>query len=223
MRSILGLLSVTLVATNLLAQKEQARQRVEIKTDLGTMVAELYNETPEHRDNFVKLAQEKYFDGLLFHRVIPDFMVQGGDPVSKDAPAGQALGQGGPGHTVPAEIRPQFIHKRGALAGARQADQVNPERRSSGSQFYVVDGKSWTVAELQQMAKRRNPTDPAAGYTPEQLKTYTELGGAPHLDGAYTVFGEIVEGLEVLDKITATERDSRDRPVSNIRMWVRVL
>ncbi|MBK8500153.1 MAG: peptidylprolyl isomerase [Flavobacteriales bacterium] len=196
---------------------------VEIRTELGTMVVALYNETPQHRDNFLKLVREHAYDSLLFHRVISGFMVQGGDPDSKHASTGAALGQGGPGYTIPAEIVPGLIHKKGALAAARQADQVNPERRSSGSQFYIVQGKPYSATELDQIAQRSARYSTPIVYTEAQKGAYTKAGGAPHLDGAYTVFGEVVEGLPVIDALAAQACDGRDRPVKDIRMFMRVL
>jgi len=203
--------------------KVEARSRVEIRTELGTMVVELYNETPQHRDNFLKLAKEHYYDSLLWHRVIPAFMVQGGDPNSKHAAAGVPLGNGGPGYTVPAEIVPGLTHKKGALAAARQGDQVNPTKASSGSQFYIVQGKPFTAAELDMVVQRNGRFGTPVSYTPEQVQAYSTVGGAPHLDGAYTVFGEVVEGLDVIDRIAAVERNPMDRPLTDIHMWMRVL
>ncbi|MEI7983648.1 MAG: peptidylprolyl isomerase [Bacteroidota bacterium] len=182
-----------------------------IHTDLGDMKGMLYNETPKHRDNFVKLAKSGFFDGLLFHRVINGFMIQGGDPESKNAKPGQRLGSGGPGYTVPAEFNTQFIHKKGALSAARQADQVNPTKASSGSQFYVVQGKKMSAAQL------------GSNYTEEQKKIYETIGGTPFLDGQYTVFGEITEGLDVIDKIAAVQKDANDRPVTDIKMTVKII
>ena len=157
---------------------------VQISTTQGNIKVKLYNETPQHRDNFVKLVHEHYYDSLLFHRVIYNFMIQGGDPDSKNAPQGQMLGMGGPDYTVPAEILPQIKHKKGALAAARMGDHVNPERASSGSQFYLVQNDN----------------------------------GTPHLDGAYTVFGETVEGLDVIDKIAKVKTDRNNRPLEDVRI-----
>ena len=196
---------------------------VEVRTDMGRMVVALYNETPEHRDNFLKLVQEGFYDSLLFHRVIPGFMVQGGDPESRSAAPGQMLGNGGPGYTVPAEIVPGLVHTKGALAAARQGDQVNPEKRSSGSQFYLVQGKPFQPNELDMVAQRASRHGTPVTYSEEQKETYATEGGAPHLDGSYTVFGEVVEGLDVIDRIAAVQRDGRDRPVSDVRMFMRVL
>ena len=196
---------------------------VEVRTDMGRMVVALYNETPEHRDNFLKLVQEGFYDSLLFHRVIPGFMVQGGDPESRSAAPGQMLGNGGPGYTVPAEIVPGLVHTKGALAAARQGDQVNPEKRSSGSQFYLVQGKPFQPNELDMVAQRASRYGTSVTYSEEQKETYATEGGAPHLDGSYTVFGEVIEGLDVIDRIAAVQRDGRDRPVSDVRMFMRVL
>lgn len=211
--------------TETVAQATAASTRplVQIRTELGTLIVALYNETPQHRDNFLKLVREHAYDSLLFHRVITGFMVQGGDPDSKQAAAGTMLGQGGPGYTVPAEIIPGLIHKKGALAAARQADQVNPERRSSGSQFYLVQGKTYQQAELDQVMARSARYGTPIAYTEEQKKTYASVGGTPHLDGAYTVFGEVVEGIEVLDAIAAQPCDVRDRPLEDMRMFMRVM
>lgn len=204
---------------------EGARPRVEVRTELGTLVLELYNETPQHRDNFLKLVREGRFDSLLWHRVIPAFMIQGGDPDSKGAAAGMPLGQGSLGYTVPAEFNPAFVHTKGALSAARTSDDVNPEKASSASQFYVVQGKSWQPSELQMLLDRKNrgATPPRYSYTPEQVAQYAKMGGAPHLDGEYTVFGRVVEGLDVIDKIAAVPCDQRDRPLNDIRMWMREL
>ena len=182
-----------------------------IHTDMGDMTGILYNETPQHRDNFVKLAKSGFFDDLLFHRVIQGFMIQGGDPDSKNAKPGQALGAGGPNYTVPAEFNPALIHKKGALSAARQADQVNPKKASSGSQFYIVQGKKQNAASL------------GSNYTAEQKNIYSTIGGTPFLDGNYTVFGEITQGLDVIDKIAAVEKDQRDRPLKDIKMTIKIL
>jgi cyclophilin family peptidyl-prolyl cis-trans isomerase len=185
-----------------------------IHTDYGDMKGVLYNETPQHRDNFVKLAKSGFFNGLLFHRVIQGFMIQGGDPDSKNAKAGQQLGAGGPGYTVPAEINPAFIHKKGALSAARQGDAVNPKKASSGSQFYIVQGQK-------QDAQRLGAQYPGK-YSAEQLETYKILGGTPFLDGEYTVFGEVTEGFDVIDKIAAVQKDKSDRPLTDIKMTITI-
>ena len=235
--------------------------RVKIETMLGDIVVRLYDETPIHRDNFVKLAKEGYYDGTLFHRVIKNFMIQGGDPDSKGAPAGKMLGVGGPDYTLQAEIQDGLFHKRGALAAARQGDEVNPERRSSGSQFYIVWGQVYNEnqlrqfskqlrmqkvqdvfhalasdhrAEIMQMRRDRNRDGLQAlqeqliaeaenkvgktGLTDEQLKLYSTLGGTPHLDGQYTVFGEVEEGLDVVEMIQNSATGRGDRPVDDIEM-----
>ena len=251
-------------------EMESTTPQVRISTNHGDIVVRLYDETPEHRDNFLKLAREGYYDGTLFHRVIKDFMIQGGDPESKGAPAGKQLGSGGPAYTLPAEfVYPQYFHKRGVLSAARQGDQVNPERRSSGSQFYIVWGKKYTDYELKQMAaqldgqrgqqifnglaaqhrdsiqamyqrgdqkglmalqnKLAAETDkilketPGFTFTPEQTEAYTTVGGTPFLDNQYTVFGEVVEGLEVVEKIQKVATGSADRPKEDVVMTVTVL
>ncbi|MCP4294247.1 MAG: peptidylprolyl isomerase [Proteobacteria bacterium] len=199
--------------------KAEKETMVSINTQFGEMVVKLYNETPQHRDNFIKLAKEGYFDDLLFHRVIKGFMVQGGDPDSKDAPADKRLGTGGPGYTVPAEINTKFIHKKGALSAARQGDQVNPEKRSSGSQFYVVQGNVVQRQTLTQFAGRSGMV-----YTEDHFKAYETIGGTPHLDMGYTVFGEVVTGMEVIDKIAnVTTQKPGDRPLEDIKMTVKVI
>jgi len=212
---ILFIVSVTITAitTKISAQPGSAvpEQLIKIETGMGTMVAKLYNETPVHRDNMVRLIKEGFYNGQLFHRVIKDFMIQGGDPYSIGAEKGQRLGTGGPGYTLEAEFRENLVHKKGALSAARQGDQVNPEKRSSGSQFYIVQGRVFTPEELNLMAQRGMST-----LTSDVAAFYTTLGGAPHLDGAYTVFGEVIEGIEVLDMIAATPTDIYDRPVEDV-------
>lgn len=220
---ILSILCIVMGFTLQNGTKAEKRPRVEVRTELGTLVLELYNETPGHRDNFLKLVKEGYYDSLLWHRIIPQFMVQGGDPTSKRAAAGVPLGSGGPSYTQPAEIVPGLIHKKGALAAARQGDQVNPKRASSGSQFYIVQGKTFTEGELQMFAERNARQGITTAYTPEQVATYGTLGGAPHLDGAYTIFGEVVQGLDVVDKLAAVERGPGDRPLTDVHMWMRVV
>ncbi len=187
--------------------------KVKIETTKGTMVAVLYDETSIHRDNFVKLAESGFYEGLLFHRVINTFMIQGGDPESKNAPLTKQLGNGGPGYTLPAEIVPKYYHKKGALAAARTGDQMNPQRRSSGSQFYIVHGKKFTDMQLDNMEKQMNTK-----FTKEQRDTYVEIGGAPHLDAQYTVFGEIIEGFDVIDKIASVETNEKDRPIEDVKI-----
>ncbi len=200
------------------------RKRVRIETSKGTMVVELYDETPLHRDNFLKLVEDGFYDGLLWHRVINGFMAQGGDPNSRDSEAGARLGNGGPGYTVPAEIDPQFIHVKGALAAARQGDQVNPERRSSGSQFYIVQGRDVGAQQLQGMVRSiAQATGQPFSYTPEQIRAYEELGGTPHLDMQYTVFGRVIEGIDVLDAICAAQVARSNRPLEDITMRMEIL
>ena len=240
--------------------------KVRIQTMLGDIVVRLYDETPLHRDNFLKLVKEGYYDGTLFHRVIKDFMVQGGDPDSKGAHPGKTLGMGGPGYTIEAEIKDSLFHKRGALAAARQGDQVNPERRSSGSQFYIVWGQVYSEGQLRQFSKQlrmqrvqdafnalaakhraeiiqmRKDRDRAglqelqdrlvveaeksvgsAGLSDEQVRIYSTVGGTPHLDGQYTVFGEVEEGLDVVEMIQGSVTRRDDRPVDDIEMRVSVI
>ena len=238
--------------------------KVKLETSLGDIVVELYNETPQHRDNFVKLVKEGYYDGVLFHRVIKDFMIQTGDGNSKTAGPDAMLGDGDPGYTIEAEfVYPKYFHKRGALAAARTADQVNPERRSSGSQFYIVTGKIYSSDELKMMTQRMadmrkqdifrrllnenrtrveelqktqdmaalqelqneliQKTEAEAAENPftltdEQIDAYTSVGGTPHLDGQYTVFGEVIEGMDVVDKIQNTTTGRADRPTVDIKI-----
>ncbi len=188
---------------------------VVIETDFGIMKAKLYDSTPAHRDNFIKLAEEDFYDGLLFHRVMSGFMIQGGDPNSRDAPAGSPLGNGGPGYTIPAKIAAP--HFKGTLAAARTPDNVNPNRESSGSQFYIVHGTPLTKATLDGWARQKGIT-----YNEAQVSKYIELGGTPQLDMDYTVFGELIEGFDVLDKIAAVPKDGRDRPLQDVKMNVRI-
>lgn len=238
--------------------------KIELKTSLGDIVVGLYKETPKHHDNFVKLVNEGYYNGVLFHRVINEFMIQTGDGNSKTAKPGQMLGTGDPGYTIEAEfVYPKFFHKRGALAAARTGDQVNPERRSSGSQFYIVTGKKYNEQQLMQMEHQmdmmnkqnifqakaaamqseimrlRMARDTAAvealrqqliaeteaeaaknpvKLTPEQREAYSTVGGTPHLDGQYTVFGEVLEGMDVVAKIEAVATDRNDRPNEDIKI-----
>jgi len=189
-----------------------AEPRVKISTSYGDMVVKLYNETPQHRDKFLKLTNEHFFDSLLFHRVIKGFMIQGGDPLSKNAGPSQMLGSGDNGYTIPAEFNPKLIHKKGALAAARTE---NPEKKSSGCQFYIVQGKPMTDAELNMMEQRTGTK-----YTEEQRNIYKTVGGTPFLDMSYTVFGEVVSGLDVIDKIAAVQTQPGDRPAQDVRMKV---
>lgn len=200
------------------------RKQVRIETSLGTMVVELYDETPEHRDNFLKLVGEGFYDELLWHRVIKGFMAQGGDPQSKGSASDVRLGSGGPGYTVPAEIDPQFIHVKGALAAARQGDQVNPARRSSGSQFYIVQGRDVSSQMLQGVVRNiAEASGEPFSYTPDQIAAYETLGGTPHLDMQYTVFGRVIEGLDVLDAICSAQVARSNRPLEDISMRMEVI
>lgn len=251
--------------------EEDPDKMVEVTTNYGVMTFKLYNETPLHRDNFIKLANAEFFDSLLFHRVIDNFMIQGGDPDSKGAENGTLLGEGGPGYDVPAEFVQNKFHKKGALAAAREGDDVNPQRMSSGSQFYIVEGQVFDTMMLQNLERRKmenyrtyefkkymsrpenqelldqymhcmktgdritaagimNDVNPKVDveleiykFSPEQIEIYTTVGGAPHLDELYTVFGEIVSGLDVLEKISAVKTDENDRPAENVVMTVKVI
>lgn len=193
---------------------------VRMHTTAGVVDLRLYNETPAHRDNFVKLVKECYFDSLLFHRVIPDFMIQAGDPDSKHAPKGAMLGNGGPAYSVAAEFMPELhFHKRGALAAAREGDDVNPSKSSSASQFYIVWGRVFTKEQLETLKKNyKRMTGRDMNITPQQEEAYTTTGGTPHLDGEYTVFGEVVDGLEVVDAIQHVRCDRNDRPLDDVRI-----
>ena len=258
-----------LLASNVNAQtKVEKRPVVLIKTDFGDMKVELYNETPKHRDNFLKLVNEGFYNGLLFHRVIKEFMIQGGDPTSRNAKPDQQLGGGGPENKIDNEINAQFLHKKGALAAARAGDQVNPEKKSSGSQFYIVQGvvfpanniaaletkgnEKLAQSYMRQLAQTKNyslkiykQTGNQAALTSligrlqneamamvaktpfklteEQKKVYTTVGGTPHLDGGYTVFGEVIEGLSVIDSIAAQPKGTNDRPVKDVKMEIKVI
>lgn len=187
--------------------------KVLLKTSMGDIVIALYDETPKHKENFIKLVNDKFYDGVLFHRIIQGFMIQTGDPDSKNAKPGQSLGNGGPGYTIPAEFVPTLYHKRGAVAAARMGDNVNPTKASSGSQFYIVDGQTFTTDMMNNIIRRTGKT-----YSIDQIDTYAKIGGAPHLDGDYTVFGEVVEGMDVVDKIAAQSKDFRDRPKEDVKI-----
>lgn len=190
--------------------------RVKIVTDSGTLIVKLYDSTPLHRDNFVKLVKENFFDSLLFHRVIPEFMIQGGDPQSKNAPAGTMLGNGGGDmQRIPAEFRQSLIHKKGVLAAARDN---NPERASSACQFYLVEGKKWTDADLDGIERSIGKK-----YTPQQREAYKTMGGTPFLDMNYTVFGEVESGMEVIHKIATVPRDGNNRPLGDVRMHIELV
>jgi peptidyl-prolyl cis-trans isomerase B (cyclophilin B) len=191
---------------------------IEITTKYGVMMAQLYDVTPQHRDNFLKLAEEGFYDGLLFHRVINGFMIQGGDPGSKEAPAGERLGTGGPGYTVPAEFVDTLVHVKGAIAAARMPDSVNPDKASSGSQFYIVQGSAVDDRALDRLETRRD-----FKYGDKQRAEYLENGGYPPLDGDYTVFGKVISGFDVIDRIASAEKDNRDRPKEDVTMTIKVI
>lgn len=242
---------------------------LKMETSMGDITIRLYDETPKHKENFLKLANEGYFNGMLFHRVIKDFMIQAGDPDSKTAKKGQKLGNGGPGYTIEAEFNYNLFHKKGALSAARTGDQMNPEKRSSGSQFYIVQGKKYTEQELNileeqskmkqlmpfiseylknpenesiskqiqekkmardregldslimvvtEIVSKQHPDVKVKKFTDEQRELYKSVGGTPHLDGAYTVFGEVLEGMEILDKIAGVATGSGDRPIEDVKI-----
>ena len=244
--------------------ENEKRTLVKLETTMGNITVALYNETPKHRDNFIKLVKEGVYDSTLFHRVIKQFMIQAGDPDSKNASDTAMLGSGDVGYTIPAEFNPKFFHKKGVLAAARQGDDVNPEKASSGCQFYIVTGRKFTEPQLLDMEnkineqreealfdslarqhmkeiyKMRKAGDNAGllelqdtleaqareladkeekfRFTPEQIKAYSTVGGAPHLDGSYTVFGEVTEGIEVVNNIEIAKTNRADRPIENIRI-----
>lgn len=244
--------------------ENEKRTLVKLETTMGNITVALYNETPKHRDNFIKLVKEGVYDSTLFHRVIKQFMIQAGDPDSKNASDTAMLGSGDVGYTIPAEFNPKFFHKKGVLAAARQGDDVNPEKASSGCQFYIVTGRKFTEPQLlgmenkineqheealfdslarqhmKEIYKMRKAGDNAGllelqdtleaqareladkeekfCFTPEQIKAYSTVGGAPHLDGSYTVFGEVTEGMEVVENIEIAKTNRADRPVENIRI-----
>jgi cyclophilin family peptidyl-prolyl cis-trans isomerase len=222
-KKILSLFCLLFVSVLVFAQsdvklkKKDRRRDIEMTTTKGTIILRLYDSTPLHRDNFLRLVKSHYYDGILFHRVIKNFMIQGGDPESKTAKAGQPLGNGGPAYTVPAEFRVTLFHKKGVLAAAREGDNVNPEKKSSGSQFYIVQGKKFTDGALDTLERvRRN-----GRKLPEaHREVYKTIGGTPHLDGKYTVYGEVVKGLDVVDAIAAvqTSKDPADRPVEDVKI-----
>ncbi|MEP6615036.1 MAG: peptidylprolyl isomerase [Ginsengibacter sp.] len=187
-------------------------------TDSGTMILRLYDSTPLHRDNFKKLLQQHYFDSLMFHRIIKDFMIQGGDPDSKNALPGIELGNGGPGYSVPAEFDTSLFHKKGVIAAAREGDAVNPLKASSGSQFYIVQGKKYTDAEMDAIENAKNIKIPESHRV-----VYRTIGGTPFLDMNYTVFGEVESGMDVIDKIAGAARDARNRPLQDIRMKMEIM
>ena len=237
---------------------------VKIETTMGDITVKLYDETPKHKENFIKLVKEGVYDSTLCHRVIKNFMIQAGDPTSKTASATDTLGSGDVGYTIPAEFNPKFFHKRGVLAAARQGDDVNPNKESSGCQFYIVTGRKFSEAQMINMENQMNEArldtvfqalarkhmkeiykmrkandmeglmdlqdslenqarkdvakEPALKFTPEQIKAYTTVGGAPHLDGNYTVFGEVVDGMNVVAEIETAKTNRQDRPTQDIRI-----
>lgn len=210
-----------IVIASVVARAQEPRQSVvEMETTMGTITLKLYDETPLHRDNFLALVNRGFYDGLLFHRVIKDFMIQGGDPASRDAQPGQELGEGDMNYRLPAEIVfPQLYHKRGVLAAAREGDAVNPERQSSACQFYIVVGQKFSDAMLDRVQQRiEQATGGQCKLTEEQRETYKTIGGTPHLDGQYTVFGEVIEGMDVVEKIQLVSTDANDRPVEDVRI-----
>ncbi len=192
--------------------------RVQIITDSGTMVVRLYNQTPLHTNNFIKLVKKGFYDSLLFHRVIKDFMIQGGDPESRNAKAGVQLGEGGLKYTIPAEFDSTLFHKKGALAMAREGDAENPKKASSSTQFYIVEGKTFTDADMDKMETRFKIKIPEA-----HRAVYRTLGGTPFLDMNYTVFGEVESGFEVIEKIANVPKDGNDRPLHNIAMKIKMI
>lgn len=224
MKKMLFSLLSLLIITGAFAQKDSTLKKkdrkkdVLLQTTMGDITIRLSDSTPLHRDNFLKLVKVHFYDGILFHRVIKDFMIQAGDPNSKTAKPGEPLGNGGPGYTVPAEFRSTLFHKKGVIAAARMGDNVNPEKASSGSQFYLAQGKKFTDEELDNLEKsrlggRKIPAD--------QREIYKTTGGIPHLDQGYTVYGEIVKGLDVVDKIAAvatSKGTDRDRPLEDVKI-----
>lgn len=186
---------------------------VAIGDKTGIITIALYNETPLHRDNFIKLVEEKFYDNVLFHRIIKGFMIQCGDPDSKNARPNQQLGSGGVGYTIPAEFNASLYHKKGAVAAARMGDAQNPQKASSGCQFYIVDGRTFSPQEMQMLSQQ-------TGYqwTPDQINMYSAMGGAPHLDGGYTVFGEVISGIDIVDLIAAQPKNPGDRPTKDIKI-----
>ena len=199
-------------------------QKVLIQTNLGDITVKLYNETPLHRNNFIKLVKAKTYNGVLFHRVIDQFMIQGGDPTSKNATPDALLGEGDVGYTLPAEFRtPKMYHKYGVLAAAREGDDVNPERKSSGCQFYIVVGKKFTDEQLDKMQESKikrygHANDSTYKFNPRAREDYKTIGGTPHLDGNYTVYGEVVKGMEVVERISKVKTNKSDRPINDIKI-----
>jgi len=225
---LIVLIAVCVLATNCTSTKtarKSARatsaRMAEITTNYGNMVIRLYDSTPLHRDNFIKLVKEGFYDSLLFHRVMDGFMIQGGDPESKNAPDSVQLGSGeAPGDRIPAEFNKNYFHKKGALAAARDD---NPQKASSNCQFYIVQGKPYSDTALNMMECQIRNDSPVFSFTDQQRRAYSTIGGAPFLDQNYTVFGEVVKGLNVVDKIATLPRDANDRPLQNVRMHIRML
>ena len=204
--------SIYLLLGLLLALKgTYAQVEVSILTNKGEIVVSLYEETPIHRDNFLKLVEKEFYDSILFHRVIKDFMIQAGDPGAKPSSKKKKFGGGGPGYTLEAEIMPQFIHKKGALAAARLGDDINPKRRSSGSQFYIVQGRTFQRKYMSTFEETRG-----AKYSEKELEIYETYGGTPHLDGQYTVFGEVVQGMNIVEEIARVKTNTADQPIEAI-------
>lgn len=201
--------SVSYAQTSKPKTPAQKQTKILIETEFGNMTAVLYNETPQHRDNFLKLVKQGWYNGSIFHRVIKNFMIQGG---------GQENKMNDPGYKVPAEILPKYFHKKGALAAARQGDQVNPQKASSGSQFYIVQGQVLNDQQIEMFEKQTNKK-----IAPERRAAYKSTGGTPHLDDQYTVFGEVVSGLEVIDKIAAVQTAAGDKPVKDVKMKITVI
>lgn len=202
------------------AQTDSLRHEVLLNTSKGDIRIVLYNETPVHTENFIKNVRSGYYDGVLFHRVISNFMIQTGDSASRHATPGQMLGETDEAYSLPAEIRfPQIYHKRGAVAAARESDNVNPERRSSMAQFYIVWGNRFSDASIEVAQQKLDQrTGGQVQLTPEIRQTYRTLGGTPHLDGQYTVFGEVIEGLDIVDQIQGVETDDNDRPLEDVKI-----
>ncbi|MGZ3899347.1 MAG: peptidylprolyl isomerase [Bacteroidia bacterium] len=274
MKQIIAILFCVSAMTPSLQGQTLSKETVIIETSFGKMKLKLYEETPLHKANFIKLVKEKFFDSLMFHRVINNFMIQGGDQLSRYARPGDSLGHGDIGYSVPAEFNTKLIHKKGALAAAREGDDINPKFESSASQFYIVMGKKRTLEDLKKYEERINKTHytncarafmktdegkklkqsynrfktenkadsaelvnkqieeliktdhlktPEYKFNEQQVKAYTSIGGAPHLDGTYTVFGEVIEGLDIIDKIAGVKTDKRDRPLEDIRMKVTLI
>jgi cyclophilin family peptidyl-prolyl cis-trans isomerase len=202
---------------------ELAKTIVKITTSEGDIYIQLSDKAPKHKANFIKLAKEGFYDSLLFHRVMKGFMIQGGDPWSKNSKAGTPLGNGGPDYTIPALFDTTLYHKKGALAAARQPDGINPEKESSGSQFYIVQGKVYTESEIMLMEKGMKRRIPGFKFTQTQITDYTTVGGTPFLDQLYTVYGQVIKGMETVDKIANIPVDKRSRPKVNLRMKMEVL